>query len=103
MGKGRIRGGVIKVSANCCCMVLGKLGYVGTLEVKRKFEFSANSWNTVNDIGPINGAAVPGIGSGTSSGDKIGGVVAIILGDCKGLDKIMLKLFDAEGLVVALC
>ena len=61
LGEGGVRGSVIKVSVNCHGMVLSKLGHVSILEVERKFEVSANGWDTVNDVCPINGATGPGI------------------------------------------
>jgi hypothetical protein len=73
----------------------------GKTQVKWKAKWPANSRDTANDIGAINGAAVPSISSSVSgfNENSVGATVVSSNGD-SFVQKSM-KVFDANGLVIA--
>ena len=61
-------------------VILSKLRCVSILENKRKFKLSANCRDTMDDVGPINGAAVPCVGGSAGSRNEVRSIAAVILG-----------------------
>jgi hypothetical protein len=70
-------------------------------QVEGKSERATDSWNTPNNISAVDRAAVPGVSSGMSGFDEDGVGAAIIGGDGNGFVKEPMKVFDADGFVVA--
>ena len=75
----------------------------GKTEVERKTEGTTNSGDTVNDVGTVDGAAVPGIGSGVSSFDKDCIGATIIGGDCHSFVEEAVEVLHANSFVVSAC
>ena len=82
--------------------LLGSRGRGGTkAEIERETKRSANSRNTVNDIGAIDRAAVPGIGGGMGGFDKHSVGASIIGSDANSFVEEPMEVLDTNGFVVA--
>jgi hypothetical protein len=69
-------------------------------EVERESERPANSWNTANDVGTVDRAAVPGISSGMGSLDKHSVSAAIIGRDADSFIQKAMEVFNTNSFVV---
>jgi hypothetical protein len=70
-------------------------------QVKQKSERPTNSRNTADDVGAIDGTAVPSAGSSVGGVDKDDVGASIIGSDSESFIKKTVKVFDRNGFVVA--
>jgi hypothetical protein len=100
-GKRGVRLGEAKESVDRVDRSVDRGGCGGEVDVERELEFAANGSNTADNIGTVNGAAVPGV-SGAVGGldeDFVGGAVVGIDGD--DFVEEFEEAFDADSFVVA--
>jgi hypothetical protein len=103
-GKIDIRGGLLNVSEDRGAGIGKRTGSEGIRvkgEVERKPEFKAHGGNAADDVGPVNGTAIPSIGGEHGSFDPDKGRAAVGAGDGDGFVQISKEAFDTDGLVVA--
>ena len=70
-------------------------------DVEREAEGAADGRNAADDVGTVNRAAVPGIGSSVSSFHEDGVSATIISSNGDGFIEEAMKVFDADSFVVA--
>ncbi len=70
-------------------------------EIERKLEFTAHGGNAADNVGPVNGTAVPSVGGEHGSFDPEEGRAAVGAGNGDGFVQISKEAFDADDLVVA--
>jgi hypothetical protein len=70
-------------------------------EIERKLEFTAHGGNAANDIGAINGTAIPGVSRDHGSFDPNQRGAPVRAGDSDGLVQIAEEAFDADSFMIA--
>jgi hypothetical protein len=70
-------------------------------EIERKLEFTAHGGNAANDIGAINGTAIPGVSRDHGSFDPNQRGATVRAGDSDGLVQIAEEAFDADSFMIA--
>ena len=70
-------------------------------EVKRKTKGAADSRNTANDIGTVDRAAVPSVGSSMGGFDKNSVGTTVVGCDCNSFVQKSVKVFNTDGFVIA--
>jgi hypothetical protein len=70
-------------------------------QVKRKSERATDSGNAADDVGPINGAAVPSVGSSVGGFNKDNVGATIVGGNGDSFVEEAVKMFDCNSFVVA--
>jgi hypothetical protein len=70
-------------------------------EVEREFEFTAHSRNAADDVGAIDGTAVPSVGGNHGSLDPNEVSAAIGAGNSDSFVEVAEKALDANGFVIA--
>jgi hypothetical protein len=81
--------------------LIGSRGWSrGKAQIERKSKRSANGGDAADDIGAINGAAVPSIGGSVGSFDKNGVGATVIGSNSDGFVEESVEAFDANGFVI---
>ena len=70
-------------------------------EIERKLEFTAHGGDAANDIGAINGTAIPGVSRDHGSFDPNQRGATVRAGDSDGLVQIAEEAFDADSFMIA--
>jgi hypothetical protein len=70
-------------------------------QVKRKTELPTDSRNTADDVGAIDGTAVPSVGSSVGGFDEDDVGASIVGSDSDSFIKKTVEVFDGNGFVVA--
>ena len=90
-----------KESMNIGCLIGSGSRSWGKAQIERETERTANGRDAANDVGAVNGAAVPSIGSGVGGFDEYGIGATVIGSDSNSFVEESVKAFDANGFVVA--
>jgi len=82
-------------------LLLGRSRGRRKTEVKRKTKGAADSRNTANDIGTVDRAAVPSVGSSMGGFDKNSVGTTVVGCDCNSFVQKSVKVFNTDGFVIA--
>ena len=70
-------------------------------QVERKTEGAADSWDTADNVGTIDGAAVPGVGGSMGCFDEDSVGTAIVASNSNSFVEEAVEVFDTNGFMIA--
>jgi hypothetical protein len=89
-----------KESMNIGCLIGGGSRNGSEAQIERKTKRPANGRDAANNVGAVNGAAVPSMCSSVGSFDENGGGATVIGINSNGFVEESVKAFDANGFVI---